>query len=89
MTILSAHLNNRKLYKCFHIQLLLAYHANVCRRKIQSQEVKKMYDLKLMYEVGKLRMREFRETGMKGGILESGTTERIATPPVCGVRCTS
>ncbi|MBU7015996.1 MAG: hypothetical protein HXS44_00700 [Theionarchaea archaeon] len=38
-----------------------------------------MYDLKLMYEVGKLRMQEFREAGAKGVIPESGTTERI--PP--------
>jgi hypothetical protein len=48
-----------------------------------------MYDLKLMYEVGKLRMQEFREAGVKGGIPESGVTGRIATSPVCGVHCTS
>ncbi len=47
-----------------------------------------MYDIRLMYEVGKLRMQEFREEGNKQHTPEPGILVGRVTPNSASTCCT-
>ena len=47
-----------------------------------------MYDIRVMYEVGKLRMQEFREQSTKQHTPEPGILFRRVTPDSASTCCT-